>query len=90
MTIYKRNLLTWVCIMFVELTLGAMGIYLSKWCILPFFAGLFVVPHVLEKIVCPNCRTPVTYQGTLAAVRIEGGFIRRKCQQCGWDLNKEP
>ena len=74
--------------MAVELTLGAMGLYLWKWFLVPFFVLIFVIPFVLKRITCPNCGTPVTYQGTFAGMRVQGGFIRRKCQQCGWDLDK--
>jgi hypothetical protein len=87
-TAYRKNLLTWACVIAVELTIGALGIYLSKWFFLPFFLLIYAIPFVLRGIVCPKCGTPVTYQGTLAGFRIQGGFIRRTCQQCGWDLDK--
>ena len=76
-TPYRRNLLTWVCIIAVELTIGALGIYLSKWFLVFFILFIFAIPFVLKGIVCPKCGTPVTYQGTFAGYRIQGGFIRR-------------
>jgi len=88
MTAYRKNILTWVCIITVELIIGACGIYESKWFLAPFFMLILLVPAILRKIVCPNCGTPVTYQGTVAGLRIQGGFIRKNCQQCGWNLDR--
>lgn len=70
--------------------MGALAIYFSEWFLVPFFLLIFVVPHILKGIVCPKCRTPVTYQGSVSGFRIHGGFIRKKCQQCRWDLNRWP
>lgn len=74
--------------MTVELTILALGLYVSNWFIVPFLALVFVGRFALRGIDCPKCGTPVTYQGTFFGVRIQGGFIHRKCQQCGWDLDK--
>lgn len=89
MTAYRRNLLTWAAIITIELTIGAMGLYLSNWFLVPFFLLVFAIPVALRGIVCPKCKTPVTYQGTFAGRRISGGFVRKRCQQCGWDLETE-
>jgi hypothetical protein len=88
MTARKRVLAAWAFIMIVELAILLMALYVSTWFAVPFLAAVFVIPSVLKRIVCPKCGTPVTYQGTLYGIRIQGGFIRRKCQQCGWDLDK--
>jgi hypothetical protein len=91
MTAYQRNVRAWVIIMSVALSIGLLALYVSNWFILPFFGWTLIVPHLLLKgIDCPKCGTPVTYQGTFFDFRIKGGFIRRKCQQCGWDLRKQP
>jgi hypothetical protein len=87
MTAYRRNRLTWACIVVVELTIGLLTLYLSKWFAVPFLALAFLLPLMLKGIICPKCGTPVTYQGTFFGARVQGGFIRKKCQQCGWDLN---
>jgi len=89
MTAYKKNLWTWACIMVVELSLGFAALYISNWFVVPFFMVIYTIRFVLERIVCPNCGTSVTYQGILFGKEIRGGFIRRKCQKCGWDLDKE-
>jgi hypothetical protein len=76
--------------MVVELTIGLLALYLSNWFAVPavpFLALVFVIPFVLKGIICPKCGTPVTYQGTFFGVRVQGGFIRKTCQQCSWDLN---
>jgi hypothetical protein len=90
MTAYKRNLFAWACIMIVGLTLIALSLYVSTWFLAPFFGIVFFAQFVLKRIVCPKCGTPVTFQGKIAGVRIQGGLIRKKCQQCGWDLNTNP
>jgi ribosomal protein S27AE len=74
--------------MIAVLTLSLLSLYVSNWFLLPFFALIFSAQFLLKRIVCPNCGTPVTYQGTFAGFRVQGGFIRKKCQQCGWDLDK--
>jgi hypothetical protein len=89
-TAYQKNLVAWACIMSLGFLFGALFMYASSWFMLPFFAVVGVAPFFLNRIVCPNCGTPVTYQGTIAGLRIRGGFIRKKCQQCGWDLRKNP
>lgn len=88
MTAYKKNILAWVCITGSVLSMGLAGLYVSNWFIVPFFVVIYSAQFFLEKITCPNCVTPVTYQGTFAGFHVRGGFIRKKCQQCGWDLDK--
>jgi ribosomal protein S27E len=88
MTAYKKNVLAWVCIMVLALSMVSGAMNISKWFLLPFFVIIFTAQFFLERIKCPNCGTPVTYQGTFAGIRIRGGFIRKKCQKCGWDLRK--
>lgn len=88
MTAYKKNLLAWLCIMVSALSMGLASMYVSNWFLIPFFGIIYTCRFYLQRISCPNCGTPVTYQGTFGGFRIQGGFIRRKCQQCGWDLDK--
>ena len=89
MTAYKKNLLAWSCIMGAELLIIVAILYVSSWFLVPFFIIIYNARYVLYRITCPNCGTPVTYQGTIAGFRIQGGFIHKKCQECGWDLDKE-
>jgi hypothetical protein len=56
--------------MVVGLTIGLLALYLSNWFAVPFLALVFVIPVVLEGIICPKCGTPVTYQGTFFGVRV--------------------
>jgi len=90
MTAYRRNIVAWVCIIALELLIGISAIYISNWFIVPFLIIIYTIQFILERITCPNCGTPVTYQGTIAGIRVRGGFIRKRCQQCGWDLDKNP
>jgi len=88
MTAYRRNILTWICIAAVALPVMLAALYVSNWFVLIFFSIVPIGGFFLNKITCPNCGTSVTYQGTLVGFRITGGFIRKKCQECGWDLDK--
>lgn len=88
MTAYKKNLVAWVVIMTVGLSLIWAFVEVSAWFTLPFALFIYVPQFFLEKITCPKCGTPVTYQGTFSGKRIRGGFIRANCQECGWDLDK--
>ncbi len=88
MTAYKKNLLAWACIMGIGLSSILAALYISNWFIEPFIAVICGAQFVVERITCPNCGTPVTYQGSIGGFRVRGGFIRSKCQQCGWDLDE--
>jgi hypothetical protein len=89
MSAYRKFVQAWLFIISVELGFGAFGLYLSPWFFVPFFATLFVVPRVLKGIDCPNCGTPVTYQGSLGPFKISGGFVHQQCRNCGWDLKRD-
>lgn len=89
MTAYRQNLLAWALIMAIGLALVLAVLYVSQWFVLPFFAFVFVPQFFLRRITCVRCGTPVTYQGTFFGKRVMGGFIRRSCQQCGADLDRE-
>jgi len=89
MTAYKKNWLAWVCIMAIGLLLVWAALEVSNWFVLPFALFIYIPQFFLERITCPNCGTPVTYQGTIAGKRIRGGWIRKNCQECGWDLDKK-
>lgn len=76
--------------MIIGLSLILAMLYVSNFLIFPFFILVFSSYYIFNRIICPNCGTSVTYQGKLAGFNIKGGFIRKKCQQCGWDLRKNP
>ena len=88
MTPYRRFLRTWIYIGSVGLGFGLMAMYLSQWFLIPFVGSVLVLPRALDGIVCPQCGTPMTYQGSLCGFRIRGGFHHKRCRACGWDLNK--
>jgi hypothetical protein len=89
MTAFRKNVFAWACIMGAIFLFGLGALYLSEFFLVPFFALILSAKFVLDRITCLNCGTSVTYQGTFAGVKVSGGFIRRRCQQCGWDLDKE-
>ena len=91
MTGYRKNLLVWSCIMCLGLLSILAALYLSNW-FLVLFALVVCTGHIfLKKITCPNCETPITYEGDgiLFGVRIPTDFFRKKCANCGWDLDKD-
>ncbi len=90
MSAYTKNVLSWIVLMAVGLSAIAASLYVSAWFLIVLAGVIFGARFVLERIVCPQCGTPVTYQGTLAGMRVHGGFIRRQCQQCGRDLRLAP
>ncbi|MGH9439289.1 MAG: hypothetical protein ACRD22_15690 [Terriglobia bacterium] len=74
----------------IAVSFGALAIYVSKWFIVPFFASVFIPTFFIDRIVCPKCGTPVSYQGSLAGKRLRGGFIHKKCKKCGSNLDGIP
>jgi hypothetical protein len=94
MTAYKQNLLSWACFMILIFSTGSAVLYISKWFILPFFIIVFTAHIFFDKITCPSCGAPVTYEGgskregPFARFGIPSAFFRKKCANCGWDLNK--
>lgn len=88
MSAYNRFVRAWLYIMAAGFSFGSLGLYVSPWFFVLFFAIVFIIPRALDGINCPNCGTPVTYQGSLGGYKINGGFIHRYCRNCGWDLKK--
>jgi hypothetical protein len=70
--------------------MGIGILYVSEWFIAPFFMVIAGAYFFLHRITCPNCGTPVTFQGVYAGIRIQGGWIRQRCQECGWDIRNNP
>ena len=88
MTAYKKLILLWAIVMFNFSFWGLLGLYFSAWFVIPAFGSAFVANYYFKDIICPKCNTPVSYQGSIMGNPIHGGFINKKCMQCGWDLNK--
>jgi hypothetical protein len=89
MSIYRKIILMW-CVIFSLVLIIMLGAkYLSS--IIPVM-GLslpFVIKWVLDKMKCPKCGMPVTYQGKILGENYFGGFLNRRCKNCGWDLDKK-
>ena len=47
----------------------------------------FYIKCTLDKLKCPKCEMPVTYQGKILGESYFGGFLNRHCKNCGWDLD---
>ena len=92
MTAFAKNRLAWACIMITGLALGGAALYLSTWFIVPFFANVFTGHIWLNRITCPNCATPLTYEGRslLARMAPPSAWSRKECAACGWDLRRNP
>ena len=57
--------------------------------ILVFFGWMFVAKYLLDKVKCPSCEMPVSYQGKMLGIPFYAGVCRRKCANCGYDLSQE-
>jgi hypothetical protein len=88
MSAYQKNVLAWIVIMTLGLAVALASLYVSTWFLVAFAAIIYGPQFLLKRIACPKCGTPVTYQGSIAGFPIHGGFIRRQCQSCGWDLRR--
>src|SRR5512135_2629666 len=88
MTPYRKNIRAWIIIMSIGFILILSALDVSSWFFVPFAIFTYIPQFFLNRITCPNCGTPVTYQGTFCGLRIKGGFIHKNCQECGWDLDK--
>jgi ribosomal protein S27AE len=90
MTAYKRNQVAWLCIIAAALSMGTAAVYISNWLLVPFTAIIYSGHFFLKKIKCPNCATPLTFEGESPSLwmRIRTAFRRRACAKCGWNLDK--
>lgn len=87
MTLYQRFwwiTLTWISAGFVS---GLLGLYMSRWFLVPFAFCALVLPHLLlRRLYCPQCKASVTLLAKVGPVPIFGGFPHRYCNQCGHDF----
>lgn len=92
MTALTRNRLAWAAFMLAGLCFGLAGMYISNWFVIPFFANVFGGGFMLNRIVCPNCGAPLTYEGPrwIDRVAAPSAWWRKNCAACGWDLSKNP
>ena len=92
MSALDRNRLAWAGILLAGLCFGLAGMSLSAWFLVPFFANVFGARFILERIDCPNCRAPLTFEGNRLVDRIgiPSGWTRKTCAACGWDLARTP
>lgn len=94
MTAYKKNVWAWVCVMGLLFALGLAGLYLSSWLFVPFLIIVVTAYQVFNRITCPSCGTPLTYEGDnqregpFAKFGVPSAWFRTKCAKCHWDLNK--
>lgn len=95
-TAYRKNLLAWALFLGVGLALIFIAVYISNWFVVPL-VGLALGAHlVFDRIRCPRCNTPLTYEGEtrregpFATLGIPSAFFRKSCANCGWDLRELP
>lgn len=91
MSLSPRKKFAWGMVVFVIVGV-AIGIFAAetqihalKWV---FFAWIGIGSICLMQIRCPNCTTPVVYQGKMGGISIYAGYVRKTCQNCGHDLTK--
>lgn len=91
MTPFKRNRAAWICIFGICSSTGLAALYLSNWFLAPFATVIYTGHFFLNRITCPNCGVPVTFVDNrpLAGLRVHKALFVKKCQNCGWDLDKE-
>jgi len=88
MSTYKKHLGVWVLFVTLGFLFGIGFLYISTWFEIPFFLNLLLPTLVLPRINCQNCGRSVVYQGKLGKIPLYGGWLNRKCRNCGWDLDK--
>jgi ribosomal protein S27AE len=88
MSIYRKIILMWVVILLLVLIIILGAKYISSIIPIMGFSLPFIIKRTLDKMKCPKCGMPVTYQGEIFGESYFGGFLNRKCKNCGWDLNK--
>lgn len=87
MSIYRKVLLMW-CVVFLLVLILLIGAEFVST-LIPVLGLLipFYIKHTLDKLKCPSCGMPVTYQGKILGENYFGGFLNRHCQNCDWDLD---
>lgn len=88
MTVYRVHILTWIAILVCGLATGLASLYISQWLIILFFGVILSGQFFLNRIVCPVCGTPITYQGRFMGLSLHAGVIHKNCQHCGCDLDQ--
>lgn len=51
-----------------------------------FFSWLGVGSILMVLVKCPQCGTPLAFQGTIKGIPMVAGFANRHCAKCGHDL----
>ena len=88
MSVYRKMILMWCIVFGLALIIMATARFVSN--LFPALGLLlpFYIKHTLDKLKCPKCEMPVTYQGEFLGKSYFGGFLNRKCKNCGWNLDK--
>ena len=87
MSVYRKVLLMWCVVLLLVLILMLGAKFVSN--LIPIMGLLipFYIKCTLDKLKCPKCEMPVTYQGKILGESYFGGFLNRHCKNCGWDLD---
>ncbi|MDI1302787.1 MAG: hypothetical protein PSX71_12855 [bacterium] len=93
MTTYKRNLWAWVCFMSLGFLIILAGLYVWGGFAALLFVEVLGANFFFDRITCPNCETRVTFRAASPRLvlpwEIRNTFFPKKCQKCGWDLDKD-
>ena len=83
------NLVTWGAMLAFAFLWLALAIYVSQWYLVGFVAILALGRLSLERIICPNCGKPITFEeGGARSLRHLLAPFKRFCANCGWDLRQ--
>lgn len=87
MSVYRKVILMWCIVLLFTLMIMVTAKLVSS--LIPIMGILipFYIKHTLNKLKCPKCEMPVSYQGKILGQSYFGGFLNRRCNNCGWDLD---
>ena len=87
MSVYRKVILMWCIVLLFTLMIMVTAKLVSN--LIPIMGLLlpFYIKRTLNKLKCPKCEMPVTYQGKILGHSYFGGFLNSRCNNCGWDLD---
>lgn len=87
MSVYKKLLIVWLAVFWLVCLIGLAAYWLSSLFALAGLLLPLMIKRYLDRLTCPHCNMPVTYQGEIVGVAYYGGFLNRVCRKCGGRLD---
>ena len=90
MSPHGHYLLAWFATIAIGLGIGISALYLSGWLMLLAVAWLLFAQAWIRRIACPQCDTPLSFDGHHLRDRVGTPLIlnKVKCAACGRDLTQ--